>query len=146
MMEKQDPVEAFYSAAGLRLINKTVAAARIFSEYVKDGELRPFILMTNQAGTERNNWLYVRDPAFVFVFRCVADVAADARRGREQALELLNRAGINQNLESPMDGGANWYISSTNVEGLLQMPPYMINNTRRFDYGFNLYVKMFQKG
>jgi hypothetical protein len=146
MMSNQDPSAALLRAAGLALINKTVAGAQVFSDFVQAGEARPYLLMAIEAGAERNNWLDVRDPSFNMIVRCIADVAADARTGRNQALELLNRKGVNQEFETPLDGGEDWYISSTNVEGLLQLPPYMMNNIRRYDYGFNLFVKMFQKG
>jgi hypothetical protein len=145
-MSNQDPIEALFAATGQQLINKTVAGGRVYSEYVESGVTRPYILIANQAGTERNNWRDVRDPSFNLIVRCVADVAADARMGRNQALELLNRKGVNQEFVAPLYGGDDWYISSTNAEGLIQVPPYMINNVRRFDYGFNLFVKMFQKG
>lgn len=131
--------KAAYRALSNRLYGNTAVAMDVYLQYVPEKVVRPYLLVTNQAGGERHFHNRVQDPELIFLIKAVALDPGAALDLMQEARDLLDDQG-EQELGGVV-GGVDWYIHRVRVEEHISQS-YLTGTTRIFEEGFQVRIVM----
>jgi hypothetical protein len=132
----EDPLAALYRALQTRLLNADpLWGARVYSDLVPTGVIRPYVIVTFNAGGETNNHVHP-DANIVLIVKCVAETLSEATRGAGRIHALLNDADMSSN--SALGGGPEWIIKTSTAEQKIHYPE-LVDGAKRLIHSGNRY-------
>ncbi len=134
--------KAIYRAVMARLTGMTGAGTNIYTDYVPENKLRPYLLLQIQSNVSRNFHVRLQDPDIILLVKAVSEDTEEALDIKQEALELLDDQG-EQDLGN-LAGGADWYILKAMVEESVFLT-YKTGVTRLFEEGFQIRITLEEK-
>ena len=111
-----------------RLQNNGSWSERVRQDRGASGWPYPYLVHVFSGGGERNR-LKRHDAELVFVVKAISDVAQEAAAAAQEADDLLNNHGLQDNTSDYLYGGSDWHILTVTREDYISLTEY-VSETR----------------